>query len=92
MKIVKTAVTPYKEYKDLDHGSVFVYGDITFMKTNMGCKMDGEEYYYAVNLNDGTMRVIWDRHVVIPADDVSLHVFYRSCKEAERRWKKDKDE
>lgn len=92
MKIVKTAVTPYKGYKDLDCGSVFVYGDTTFMKINMRCKKGSEEYCYAIDLSNGTMRAFCDRHVVIPVDDVSLHVFYRSCKEAEKRWKKDKDE
>jgi len=92
MNIVKTPITPYKHFKDLTYGDVFAYKDATFMKTDMGKTINDKEGYYAINLHDGRMYLFFDKYIVIPVEDVSLNVSYRTCGEAERRWKKDKDE
>ena len=92
MKIVKTPITPYKHFKDLTRGDVFAYKDGTFMKTNMSNTVNGKECYYAVNLHNGSTYLFSDKHVVIPVEDVSLNVSYRTCGEAEKYWRKDSDE
>lgn len=92
MKIVKTPITPYKHFKDLKHGDVFVYKDGTFMKTDMDKTANDEKGYYAINLHNGRIYLFFDKYIVIPVEDVSLNVSYRTCGEAEKYWKKDSDE